>query len=597
MSRHNRGAVQKPKDFKKTLRRLFQYLKPYRVVIIVAIVLTILSTFAGLYGSKAIEPILNLVDAKLKNEITLTQMTSMMISELVKLAFAYGIEILFVYIAAKMMLRVSENSMHQMRQELFSHLMKAKVGYHDEQQHGELMSRFTNDIGVLSETLGDTTRTFIGNILTIFGTIALMFSTSIILTLVVLLVMPLILLVLKVMGQKTRKASKERQISLGKLNGFIEESIEGITVNQLMNREELTLEEFEHFSGIFSKKSHTSQSLSTAMMPIMQNFNMILYAVTGTVGGYLAVANQISVGGLGAFVNYTRTFGRPLNMISMQFATINSALSAAERIFEVLDVDLEEVKSTDKDLENMEGHVVFKDVDFGYVEDKPVLKKVSFWAKPNQKIAIVGSTGAGKTTITNLISRFYDINGGDILIDDVPIDELNRYELRKHIAMVLQDTHLFTGTIMENIRYGNLEATDEECIEAAKLANAHQFIMNLEFGYDTPIRGDGEGLSIGQRQLLNIARAAVNNPRILILDEATSSIDTRTEEDVEKGMDKLMEGRTTFVIAHRLSTVRNADAIVVLENGEVIEKGDHDDLVAQGGRYASLVKQQSGLGS
>ena len=593
MSRHNR-PTQKPKDFKRTLGRLFSYLQPYRVAILVSVVLTILATLAALYGSYAIKPILDLVDSRLRNEITLAQMNSSMIKELTILFFAYALEILFVYIAAKLMLQVSEKSMHKMREELFSHLMNAKIGYHDQQQHGELMSRFTNDIGVLSETLGDTTRTFIGNVLTITGTLILMIIISPLLTLVVLLILPLILLVIKTMGQKTRQASKERQISLGKLNGFIEESIEGVTVNQLMNREDLTLEEFDHYSGIFSKKSHTSQSLSTSMMPIMQNFNMILYAATGIVGGYLAIAGRLTVGSLGSFVNLTRTFGRPLNMISMQFATINSALSAAERIFEVLDVELEEVNKDDIALENMDGHVIFNNVDFSYVENNPVLKDVSFWAKPNQKIAIVGSTGAGKTTITNLISRFYEINDGEILIDETPINQLNRYELRKHIAMVLQDTHLFTGTIMENIRYGNLEATDEECIEAAKLANAHQFIMNLEFGYETPIRGDGEGLSVGQRQLLNIARAAVNNPRILILDEATSSIDTRTEQDVEKGMDKLMEGRTTFVIAHRLSTVRNANAIVVLEDGQVIERGDHDDLVAQGGRYASLVQQQSG---
>lgn len=597
MSRHNRGAGQKPRNFRKTLKRLFTYLGPYRKVILIAIILTIFSTLAGLYGSSAVKPILDLIDQKMKGEISLGQMNSSMARELIILAFAYGGEIISVYIASRLMLKVSEQSMHQMREQLFSHLMKTKVGYHDQQQHGELMSRFTNDIGVLSETLGDTTRTFIGNVLYIGGTLALMFYFSPTLTLVVLVLMPIILFVIKTMGKKTRAASRARQISLGRLNGFIEESIEGNTVNQLMNREELTLEEFDYFSGLFSKKSHTSQSLSTAMMPIMQNFNMILYAATGIVGGFLAIAGRLTVGSLGAFVNLTRTFGRPLNQISMQFSTINSALSAAERIFEVLDVELEEVLPTDKVITNLDGHVVFNNVDFSYVPETPVLKDVSFWAKPNQKIAIVGSTGAGKTTITNLISRFYEIQDGDILIDDIPIENLNRYELRKHIAMVLQDTHLFTGTIMENIRYGNLEATDEECIEAAKLANAHRFIMNLEHGYETKIRGDGEGLSIGQRQLLNIARAAVNNPRILILDEATSSIDTRTEEDVEKGMDKLMEGRTTFVIAHRLSTVRNANAIVVLENGQVIEKGDHDDLVAQGGRYASLVKQQSSSAS
>lgn len=591
MSRHNR-PTQKPKDFKKTLKRLFAYLKPYQVLIFIAVILTIASTLADLYGSRAIKPILDIIDLRLKNKITAVEMNQSMIHELILLTIVYFLEIIFVYFASRIMLKVSEKSMHQMRLELFDQLMNVKVGYHDQMQHGELMSRFTNDIGVLSETLGDTTRTFIGNILTIIGTVTLMLMISPIMTLVVLLMLPLILLVIKIMGSRMRQASKERQISLGVLNGYIEESIEGIMVNQLMNREELTLNEFKALSHDFSMKSHRSQSLSTAMMPIMQNFNMVLYSVSGIIGGFLVMAQKLTVGSLGAFVNMTRTFARPLNMISMQFATINSALSAAERIFEVLDTQREAELEDELELNDLHGHVQFKEVNFSYVDDHPVLKEVSFWAKPNQKIAIVGSTGAGKTTITNLISRFYDINGGQILIDNQPIETINRYSLRKHIAMVLQDTHLFTGTIMENIRYGNLLASDEECIEAAKLANAHRFIMNLEHGYQTEIRGDGEGLSIGQRQLLNIARAAVNNPRILILDEATSSIDTKTEAEVEKGMDTLMEGRTTFVIAHRLSTVRNADAIVVLEDGKVIERGNHDELVALNGRYASLVAQQ-----
>lgn len=596
MSHNRKGlGLEKPKNTKQTIKRLFTYLKPYQTWIIISTVLTVLATIAQLYGSYAVSPILNLIQAAVTKEITIELMSSQMMIQLAILAVVYFVEIAAVLIAAQLMLRVSEKSMHTMREELFSHLMVADIGYHDSQQYGDLMSRFTNDIGNLSETLGDTTRTFISNILSLIGTFVVMLVLSPLLTLIVVVFFPLLIFVIQFIGKKTRKASRERQASLGALNGYIEESIEGVTVNQLFVREDQSQKEFHSFNKDFSIKSHTSQSLGFMMMPLMQNFNMIIYAFVGILGGYLAINTGLSVGDLGAFVNMTRSFGRPLNMIANQFSSINSALSAAERIFDVLDKPVESINSSDVELHDIQGKVVFDSVDFSYVENKPILNDVSFYAKTNQKIAIVGSTGAGKTTITNLITRFYDINEGSILVDDIDIKNINRYSLRENIGMVLQDTHLFTGTIMENIRYGRLDATDEECIAAAKLANADYFIRNLEFGYDTEIRGDGEGLSQGQRQLLNIARAAVANPKILILDEATSSIDTRTEELVEEGMDKLMEGRTTFVIAHRLSTVRNANAIIVLENGQIIEKGNHDDLVALGGRYASLYKNQSEL--
>lgn len=596
MSHHRRGpGLEKPKNSKQTIRRLFKYLKPYRLWIIAATALTVFATIAQLYGSYVVSPILNLIASAVNNEITIETMSSKMIAQLSILAIVYFFEIVAVLIAAQLMLRVSERSMHTMREDLFSHLMITDVGYHDSQQHGDLMSRFTNDIGNLSETLGDTTRTFISNILSLVGTFGVMLFLSPLLTLIVVVFFPILVIVVRFIGKKTRKASRERQASLGALNGYIEESIEGVTVNQLFVRESQSQSEFHDFNKDFSLKSHRSHTLGFMMMPLMQNFNMIIYACVGILGGYLAINAGLSVGDLGAFVNMTRSFGRPLNMIANQFSSINSALSAAERIFDVLDKPVESIDALDVELNDIKGKVVFDSVDFSYVENKPILRDVSFYAKTNQKIAIVGSTGAGKTTITNLINRFYEINDGSVKVDDIDIKKINRYSLRENIGMVLQDTHLFTGTIMENIRYGRLDATDEECIAAAKLANADYFIRNLEFGYNTEIRGDGEGLSQGQRQLLNIARAAVANPKILILDEATSSIDTRTEELVEEGMDKLMEGRTTFVIAHRLSTVRNANAIIVLENGQIIERGNHDDLVALGGRYASLYKNQSEL--
>ena len=385
------------------------------------------------------------------------------------------------------------------------------------------------------------------------------------------------------------------QKTLGDLNGYIEEAMEGQMVMQLFNHEDKAQEDFDKFNGKYRKNSQLAQITSIMMYPLMQNLNTVSYAIIGVVGGYLSINSGLSIGNLSAYVNMTRTQGRPINEISSQFTTLQSALASAERIFELLDWDLEPINDSDIILDSVKGDVRFEHVDFSYVEGVPVLKDVSFWAESGQKIAFVGSTGAGKTTITNLISRFYDINKGQILFDGVDIRDINRLSLRKHIAMVLQDTHLFTGTIMENIRYGNLEASDEECITAAKLANADHFIKQLEHGYQTEISGAGDELSQGQKQLLNIARAAVANPSVLILDEATSSIDTRTETLIEKGMDSIMEGRTTFVIAHRLSTVRNADAIIVLEHGEIIERGSHDHLMELGGRYASLYTGQSEL--
>lgn len=595
MSRHgSRGSIpEKPKDVKKTLIRLMYYLKPHLKGIITAVVFTVIATLASLYGAYAIKPVLNLIASKLNNEITLEVFSSNLMKELILLTLAFLSEVFLLFIASRIMLKVSETSMHQLREELYEHLIRLPIAYHDSKQHGELMSRFTNDINVLSETLGDTTRTFISNVLSLIGTLILMIWISPVMTIVVLGFMPVMVLVISFMGKKARKASKERQDSLGSLNGFIEESIEGITVNQLNNREEETLEEFIQFSDDFRRKSHISQAFSTAMMPLMQNLNMLLNAITAMVGGLFVLRGFITIGDLGSFVNMARSFGRPLNQISMQFATINSALSASERIFEVLD---QAPESTDGELlssETIDGHVELVDVDFGYVPENQVLHQVSFYAKPDQKIAIVGSTGSGKSTIINLIARFYDIDKGNILLDGKDTREYNRYILRQNIAMVLQDTHLFTGTIMENIRYGRLDATDQECIKAAKLSNAHHFIQNLENQYETVIRGDGEGLSIGQRQLLNIARAMVAKAEILILDEATSSIDTRTEELIEEGLDELMKGKTTFIIAHRLSTVVNSDAIIVLDKGRVIERGSHDELVEMGGVYAGLYAKQS----
>ena len=583
------------KDVKGSIKHLFSYIGKHKVTILISITLMLLSSIGSLIGSYLVSPVLDLVAQALEGVISNDEMMKQVIFIVGVLAVIYLVEIIFTYISSRLMLKVSEDTTHRLRTDLYHHLVRTEVGYHDQQQHGELMSRFTNDIDVIGMTLNDTLRTFVNNVFTLVGTIIVMFVLSPLLSLIIVAVTPILIVLVVIVSKKSRRASRQRQKALGKLNGYIEETIEGNSINQLFTREDKTLEEFNEFSKDFSNKSFKQQSLSMLMMPMMQNLNMVIYAIVGVVGGYLAINEMVTIGAFGAFTNMTRQFGRPINMISNQYTMINSAISATERVFEVMKQPLEALKDNPQPLENVEGHVRFENVTFGYVKGVDVLKDVSFYAKVNQKIAFVGSTGAGKTTITNLITRFYEINQGRILIDNKDIKDYDRFSLRKQIAMVLQDTHLFTGTIMENIRYGALDATDEQCIEAAKLANAHHFISNLENGYDTLITNDGEGLSTGQRQLLNIARAAVANPKILILDEATSSIDTRTERLVEKGMDRLMEGRTTFVIAHRLSTVRNSQAILVLENGQIIERGNHDDLLALDGRYASLYKGQSEL--
>lgn len=588
-------TTSKIRDQRGTLLRLISYLRDSRVLLFFVILASIISTLAGLYGSYSISPLITIIEKGLNGTLTRSAMFTQLVNLLSFLAVIFATEVLTTLFSERMMVKISQRTVKKLRSDMFDNMLKMEVKYHDNNTYGDLMSRFTNDMDLVSEGLNTAAASIVINIFTLVGTILVMFYLSPILSLISLLLLPLLTIMARFIVRRSRIYSRDQQRSLGKLNGFIEEAMEGQVVMQLFNHEEDALEDLDKLNQRYRKDSQKAQITSIMMFPLMQNMNTINYAIIGIVGGYLALNFGLSIGDLGAYVNMTRTQGRPINQISNQLTVLQSALASAERIFQLIDWPLESINDEDLVVEEVTGDVKFNNVTFSYVEDEIVLNDISFYAKPGQKIAIVGSTGAGKTTITNLISRFYEIDNGEILIDDIDIKDFNRLNLRNHISMVLQDTNLFTGSIIDNIRYGNLEASDQECIEAAKLANAHYFIRQLKNGYQTEISGTGNDLSEGQKQLLNIARAAVANPSILILDEATSSIDTRTERLVEEGMDSIMDARTTFVIAHRLSTVRNADAIIVLEDGEIVERGSHDDLLEIDGRYASLYHGQSEL--
>ena len=486
------------------------------------------------------------------------------------------------------MLTVSQRSLKQMRRDLYNKIQTLPVRYFDTHSSGDIMSRFSNDVDSVGEMLNTTLIQIITGIITLVGTLVLMLYTNWILGLITIAMAPILTYASKTILKSGRSAYVKQQKNLGMLNGFAEETISGQKVVKVFNHENISVEEFEYLNSELCEAQIKAQFCSGIMGPVTHQLCNISYAITACVGAILVAVKGFDIGGLTISVNYTRSFNRPINEISMQMNTVFSALAGAERVFEILNEESEKNDSDTVDIKEIKGHISLKNVNFGYTPEVTVLKNISLDAKPGQKIAFVGSTGAGKTTVTNLLSRFYDINQGEILVDGVPIEKIDRSFLRSNIAMVLQDTHLFTGTVMENIRYGRLDATDEEVIEAAKTACAHSFIENLENGYATILENDGANLSQGQRQLLNIARAVITHAPILILDEATSSVDTRTERNIEVGMDKLMENRTTFVIAHRLSTVRKSDAIMVLEHGQIVERGTHTELLEAGGRYADL---------
>lgn len=508
---------------------------------------------------------------------------------LLVLAGVYAAGVFANYAQAKVMLTVAQSALQKIRNDLFTKMQTLPVRFYDTNNNGDLMSRFTNDVDTVGQMLSNTLVQLFSGALSIIGTLILMLYTNVYLTIITVLMVPLMMKAGGAVARRSQKYFTAQQTSLGAVNGYVEETITGQKVVKVFCHEDIAREEFGILNRDLRDNQIKAQFFGGIMGPVMGNLSQVNYSLTACIGGLLCVWKNFDVGGLTVFLNFSRQFSRPINEISMQVSNVFSALAGAERVFAVMDEAPE--PTNDKDamiLEPMKGHVILDHVTFGYNPDKIILKNISLYAKPGQKIAFVGSTGAGKTTITNLLNRFYDIQSGTITIDGIDIKHIERGNLRQNIAMVLQDTHLFTGTVRENIRYGRLDATDEEVIQAAKTASSHSFIMRLPQGYDTMLEGDGANLSQGQRQLLNIARAAISKAPILILDEATSSVDTRTEKHIEHGMDRLMADRTTFVIAHRLSTVRNANAIMVLEQGEIIERGDHEELLEMKGRYYEL---------
>lgn len=575
-----------PKNSKHTIRRLLHYLDEDKPKMMLAFFCIIINTLATLAGSYMLRPIINTYIAPINGS---RGNAAGLAGALVVLGIIYLMGVFASYAQSKIMLTVAQNALQKIRDELFTKMQKLPVRFYDTNNNGDLMSRFTNDVDTIGQMLSSTLVQLFSGALSIVGTLALMLYTNIWLTLVTIVMIPLMMKAGGAVAGRSQKYFSAQQSSLGAVNGYIEETITGQKVVKVFCHEEIAEEEFRLLNKDLRENQIKAQFFGGIMGPVMGNLSQVNYSLTAAIGGLLCVLRGFDVGGLTVFLNFSRQFSRPINEISMQISNVFSALAGAERVFAVMDEEPEPVNDGDAVvLDPMEGHVVLDHVTFGYDPDKTILKDINLYAKPGQKIAFVGSTGAGKTTITNLLNRFYDIQSGAITIDGVNIRHIERNNLRRNIAMVLQDTHLFTGTVRENIRYGRLDATDDEVIQAAKTASAHSFIMRLPHGYDTMLEGDGSNLSQGQRQLLNIARAAISKAPILILDEATSSVDTRTEKHIERGMDRLMANRTTFVIAHRLSTVRNANAIMVLEQGEIIERGDHDELLAMKGRYYEL---------
>ena len=668
-----RGGYQKPKDMKKTIRRLLTYLTRHKLALAGVFLCLLVSVGSNLGGSYLLRPIINNFIYSGGRDFAGLALS------LLQLLGIYAVGAAASYAQSAAMVRLAQRGVNKLRRDLFDKLQALPLSYFDRHPHGELMSRFTNDADNVQTALEQSLVSLISSALMFVGLVVIMLATNPLLFLITVVVLALTLFLFSRLGGKSRNYYRQQQATLGDMNGNIQEMIEGLRVVKAFTHERAAKEEFQRRNTAYRDAATRANFYSNAIMPVSNNLMNISYALTAAFGGLMSILTGFDLGGLVIYLNYSKQIGQPLNQISMQLTNVLSALAGAERMFEVMDTAPEAdegritlvpavldpagrlaertdagrggmwawktpknaglalvpaaegpggtlteldapapgcrwawrypgpdgapslhqirgaVRSVDTEdcwLTELRGAVRFTDVDFSYVPGKPILKQVNVYANPGQKIAFVGSTGAGKTTITNLINRFYEIDSGLITYDGIDVRAIRKEDLRRSLGAVLQDTHLFTGTIMDNIRYGRLDATDEECVAAAKSANAHSFIRRLPQGYDTPVSGDGGNLSQGQRQLLAIARAAVADPPVMILDEATSSIDTRTERHIERGMDALMEHRTVFVIAHRLSTVRNANCIVVIERGAIEEKGDHAQLLEHRGRYYQLYTGQ-----
>lgn len=587
----------KAKDFKGTFKKLLNYLKPYSISIIVVLIFAVGSAVFSIVGPKVLgkattklfEGLMSKISGEAGAGIDFTYIGNI----LAVLVVLYVISAVFSLIQNFIMSGVAQKVSYNLRKEISLKINKMPLKYFDKMTHGEVLSRVTNDVDTVSNTLNQSLSQVFTAVTTLIGALVMMLSISVTMTIAAVLIVPLSGLLISVVVKKSQKYFKEQQTFLGHANGHIEEIYSGHNIVKAFNGEEKAVEEFNELNDTLYDSAWKSQFLSGMMMPIMSFIGNIGYVVVTILGGYLTVKNHIKVGDIQSFVMYIRTFNQPIAQAAQIANVLQSTAAAAERVFEFLEEEEEEDNAVNPvNIEEIKGEVTFKDVHFGYNEDKIIINDFSSKIKPGQRVAIVGPTGAGKTTIVKLLMRFYELNGGEILLDNYNINDFKRGDLRRIFGMVLQDTWLFNGSIMENIRYGNLNSSDEEVIEAAKAAHVHHFVKTLPDGYNMELNEDASNVSQGQKQLLTIARAILADPKILILDEATSSVDTRTEVLIQKAMDNLMNGRTSFIIAHRLSTIRDADLILVMKDGDIVEQGTHNELLDKNGFYASLYNSQ-----
>lgn len=603
----------------KTIRRLLSYVtKQYKLQLFIVVISIMISSLVGVLGIQFLKYLIDDFIVPLVNSENPD--FSSLLNVILIMGCIYIIGIIGTYIYNRLMINISQGVLKQVRSEMFEHMQKLPIRYFDSRPHGEIMSTYTNDVDTLMQMLSQSIPQVFSAVVSMFSILISMFTTNVYLTLVVLAMVIIMTFVSKYLGGNSSRYFVKQQDDISKLDGYIEEMMEGQKVVKVFNYEEDSKKRFDELNENLCDSTDKANTYANILMPCIMNIGNLGYVLVAVIGGILSVNGILTIGSIAAFLQFVKAFTNPLGQVSQQMNSIIMALAGAERIFKLIDEPVEEdhgyvtlvnAKIVDGKIEEskertgvwawkhphqdgritytrLRGQVEFENVQFGYEDNKRILRDITLAAKEGQKVSFVGATGAGKTTITNLINRFYDIQDGKIRYDRINIQKIKKDDLRRSLGMVLQDTNLFTGTIKDNIRYGKLDATDEEVYEAAQLSNADKFIQNLPEGYDTVITGNGEGLSQGQRQLLSIARAALNNPPVLILDEATSSIDTRTEKIVQDGMDKLMKGRTVFVIAHRLSTIKNSDMIMVLDHGRIIERGNHKELIAQKGTYYGL---------